>query len=601
MHLNPRSFVSEEPTTRGSTATIDPKEYVASILIAQIADGWLVHTQNVGNTATTIINRASFIRSLGKFLTASDDRYLTLETTSSDLQSRLLEWERHLIVEHGPESERSKKASNTIRQYVAAYLNKYSIDNSLVRRWVASRTLRYQDHVSQSTPLDEFSNEERVSIEQTFRKVVRSTERFQEIGNFLLLQGQDPRSEGWEDLANIVWALHHIPLDEIPKTIWTPDSSNYWWTILDEVVPETTKLRPMVFGHPLISLVIPHLLYLQAVQSLFLLRTGWTPEEVLHLKNTDIEFSDTGIRVATTKKRASTSRHRELSSPARNDTDWGWNPGDLLRRAAHTMQPVKTHSIGSSDFWVGALSRPYYRSRNVTLPAWLSTLPASPQFTFATLVKRTGLVVSTPADVRRPRKTHKSVKAILLGTLAGSAGDDHSIEVFRTHYAQSTTVHTIAAQTVLSAQQLVMNRIGPTVILESAAKTLTHHQDDQIGNAAKQTTRETPTDIELSVSSCTDPTNPPHTAEDQCFDAPRMCLSCANAVIFKDHVPRLVAYRQILKDLEPEMAPQQFSALYGQQITNIDAALNQFPEDLVNAAKTAPPPIRVPLTMRKAY
>src|SRR5699024_3015503 len=146
------------------------------------------------------------------------------------------------------------------------------------------------------------------------------------------------------------------------------------------------------------------------VQSLFLLRTGWTPEEVLHLKNTDIEVSDTGFRVATTKKRASTSRHRELSSPARNDTDWGWNPGDLLRRAAHTMQPVKTHSIGSSDFWVGALSRPYYRSRNVTLPAWLSTLPASPQFTFATLVNGLGLLSQRQlmcADCARPTRASR--------------------------------------------------------------------------------------------------------------------------------------------------------------------------------------------------
>ena len=571
------------------------------MLVAQIADGWLIHTHNVGNTPATIINRASIIRRLGEFLSEPSDQYLTLESSSSDLQRRLLAWERHLITKHGAESERSKKASNTIRQYVGAYLDKYGIDNSLVQRWVSSRALRYQDHVSQSTPLDEFSNKERIAIEQTFRGVVRSTERFLEIGDFLLGQGQDPRSAGWDSLANFVWALHHMRLDEIPRTIWASSSENYWWAVLGEQVPETERLRPMIFGHPVINLVIPHLLYLQAIQCLFLLRTGWSPEEVLYLQHSDIEFGDTVIRVATQKRRASTSRHRELSSHSRKDKGWGWNPGDLLRRAAHAMRIARQQVVGNSDFWVGSLSRESSRKRRSNLPIWLSTLPETPHFRFSALVKRTGLDISAPLDVRRLRKTHKSAKAILLGTLAGSAGDDHSIEVFRTHYAQSTTVHTIAAKTVLNAQQLVMDRMGPSVVIEPAANALAYHRGNQIGDAAEQTTRETPVDVELSISSCIDPTNPPHSKDAQCFDAPRMCLTCTNAVIFEDHLPRLVAYRQILKDLEPEMAPQQFAALYGQQIINIDAVLNQFPEEVVATAKAAPAPVRVPLTMRKAH
>jgi len=449
--------------------------------------------------------------------------------------------------------------------------------------------------------LDEFSNKERIAIEQTFRRVVRSTERFQEIGESLLAQGQDPRSAGWDTVANIVWALHHMPLDEIPRTIWASSSKNYWWAILGEHIPETDQLRSMIYGHPLINLVIPHLMYLRAIQCLFLLRTGWSPEEILYLQHSDIEFGDTVIRVATQKKRASTFRHRELSSQSREDKGWGWSPGDLLRRAAHAMRIAQKQAVGNSDFWVGSLSRERPRKRRSNLPLWLSTLPETPQFSFSVLVNRTGLDISAPLDVRRLRKTHKSAKAVLLGTLAGSAGDDHSIEVFRTHYAQSTTVHTIAAKTVLNAQQLVMNRMGPAVVSEPAANALEYHRGNQIGDAAEQTTQETPADVELSVSSCIDPTNPPHTTDAQCFDAPRMCLTCTNAVIFQDHLPRLVAYRQILKDLEPEMAPQQFAALYGQQIINIDAALSQFPEEVVAAAQAAPAPVRVPLTMRKAH
>lgn len=597
MNLHPRTFTSNDLATYGWAVTIDPSSYTASVLMAQVADGWLIHTRNAGNTTSTIINRASIIRSLGNFLTDPGDRHLSLETTSSALLRRLVDWERHLIVEHGAESGHSKRASATLRQYVMAYLVNKSIDNPLARRWATSKAIRYGDDASQSIPLDEFSNKERISIEQKFREVVRSGERLQDIGSSLLTKGEDPRSAGWDSIPNLVWAFHHISLDDIPTHVWSLKSPDDWWALLHDMAPETAQLRPLVFGHPLMGLVIPNLYHIQALRCLVLLRTGWPPEEVLQLKNDDVEFGDTAVRVATRKNRASKFFHRELSSTARDDAK-GWNPGDLLRRAADAMRPANKHVTGNPDFWLGALARPH-RRRSKDLPAWLSTLPMSRQYGFGQLLKRTNLTVSTPSDVRRLRKTHKSAKAALLGTLAGSAGDDHSIEVFRTHYAQSTTVHTIAAQTVLNAQALVMDHIGPTVVLGSAAQTAAMHPANQIGSAATATVQESPTDATLSISSCTDPTNPPHSSAPQCLDAPQMCLTCTNAVIFEDHVPRLVAYRQILKDLEPEMAPQQFAALYGQQITNIEAVLQQFPGDLVDSAKNAPSPIRVPLTMRK--
>lgn len=598
MNLHPRVFYSQELATRGHSAAIDPTKYTASTLIAQIADGWLLYTQNTDNSAGTIINRASMIRSLARFLTDPNDRHLTLETASPDLPRRLLDWEKDLITQHGPQSERSKKAPATLRQYVNSYLVEKSIDNPLAQRWATSKGLRHGNNSARSTPLDEFSNKERIAIEQKLRDIVRAGERLQEIGNTLLTQGRDPRHAGWDKISNLVWAFHHIALDDIPKTVWQPHLPDHWWSVLEDLIPETAQLKENIFGHPLMGLVIPNLLHLQALRSLFLLRTGWTPEEVMHLKDADVDFDDTVVRVSTTKNRASTLRHRELSSLAREGTQ-GWNPGDLLRRAEKVMKPAKQQATNNTDFWLGALSLPRSNRRSKSLPAWLSTLPASPHYNLGQLVKRSGLTLSEPVDTRRLRKTHKSAKAVLLGTLAGSAGNDHSIEVFRTHYAQSTTVHTIAAKTVLNAQALVMGNIGPTVVLHSAAQTAKLHHNNQLGSVANTTVQESPIDATLSVSSCVDPTNPPHTSAPQCLDAPQMCLNCANAVIFEDHVPRLVAYRQILKDLEPEMAPQQFAALYGQQIVNIDSVLNQFPVDVVTEAKSNPSSIRVPLTMRK--
>src|SRR5699024_12775651 len=135
-----------------------------------------------------------------------------------------------------------------------------------------------------------------------------------------------------------------------------------------------------IYGHPLINLVIPHLMYLRAIQCLFLLRTGWSPEEILYLQHSDIEFGDTVIRVATQKKRASTFRHRELSSQTREDKGGGWSPGDLLRRAAHAMRLAQKQAVGHSDPRLGSLSREHPRQRRSIVAVSLRPLHQPPKF-----------------------------------------------------------------------------------------------------------------------------------------------------------------------------------------------------------------------------
>ena len=54
MNLHPRAFYSQELATRGHSAAIDPTKYTASTLIAQIADGWLLYTQNTDNMSDNL-------------------------------------------------------------------------------------------------------------------------------------------------------------------------------------------------------------------------------------------------------------------------------------------------------------------------------------------------------------------------------------------------------------------------------------------------------------------------------------------------------------------------------------------------------------------
>ncbi len=160
--------------------------------------------------------------------------------------------------------------------------------------------------------------------------------------------------------------------------------------------------------------------------------------------------------------------------------------------------------------------------------------------------------------MRRLRKTVKSARAALLGTLAGAAGgDDHSVEVFRGgHYAQTTTVHTIAAQTVLRAQNKVLHRAsqGPTFVTATAAEIAQNPTPSEFTEIAASVAAETPTEQELTIAACRDP---PLGAPFQekgvlCHASPSMCLQCRNAIVFRDHLPRLIAYKEALDSIEKE-------------------------------------------------
>lgn len=598
MTHSPRTFVPQDSRSRHKATTITPRDYVASTLIAQLADGWLTYSRNTGSAESTIINRASMIRRLGRFLSDPNDAELSLDGADSRLPQRLLDWERAVIAQEGTKSTRASTCSKQLRAYAAAFLADQGINDPIAWRWANGRALQYRDGADRRNPLDEFSNQERITIEKAFRQVVGDGETLLEIGNRLLSEGQDPRKAGWDAPSNLVWGLHNLAPSEIPRELPTLGVSDKWWDELVRIAPDARRLRGRFVGNPAIGLAIPSLLHLQAIRCLILLRTGWPPEELLHATNSGIEFGESHVRLATEKRRASKTRYRELAV-TNPESKLGWSPGDLLRRAEASTAMVKSLVPDRDEFWVGALTRSRPAHYESDMSKWISTLASSRQYNFGMLLKQTGVTVSAPFDIRRLRKTNKSAKAALLGTLAGSTGDDHTVEVFSGHYAQSTTVHTLAAQTVLNAQKYVMGKVGPTVIAVSAKDTASLPVEGPVGRVAQTVASESPLDQSLSVTGCVDPNNPPHAKTSHCTDGPQHCLNCSNALVFSEHVPRLVAYRRILKELEPEMAPQQFAATYGQQIVNIDAILEKFPSDLVETAERSPTAVRVPLTMRK--
>ena len=77
-----------------------------------------------------------------------------------------------------------------------------------------------------------------------------------------------------------------------------------------------------------------------------------------------------------------------------------------------------------------------------------------------------------------------------------------------------------------------------------------------------------------------------------------MCLQCRNAVIFRDHLPRLMVYRDVLEDVEKTMPPIPFSEVYGQQKVNVDAVLAEFSAEHIEAARQQKAHLHRPIGQR---
>ncbi|OBE98997.1 hypothetical protein [Mycobacterium sp. 852002-10029_SCH5224772] len=581
------------------SARISPGNYVATRLVAELADAWKESAENLDLTPGTISRQAGVIRRVGEFFTDRADRFLTLSGDGAEVARRLHDWESAMVLRHPPPSVHAKDLGMELRNHVARYLQSHGLFDGVLAEWASAWVLDGSSW--EGLPLDEFSNDERLQLEQTCRTIVRDTEERLARGHALLKAGRDPRRYGWDRVENLLWALRNLPYDEsFHVHLAGPRRALNGCDVDQESgVNRDARLK----ARPLITAVGAYLApedeYLLAVRVLLHLQTGWAPEESGRLLRSDIEFGESSVRVRATKLRAQRIRWHTLSSTPQ--APWGWKAGDLIRRAADAMQHAHALSPDEPLFWVTGIRSARDRRDGEYPQCIIRARHFGCTNTLSKLIGRYGLSISEPHDMRRLRKTVKSARAALLGTLSGAAGDDHSVEVFRGHYAQTTTVHTIAAQTVLRAQCKVLERAssGPTFIDATAADVAAGRSDSDVAALATSVAEESPTEQQLTLSACRDPYDPPvGQTGSLCHASPSLCLQCRNAVIFRDHLPRLLVYRDVLDDIEKTMPPIQFSELYGQQRVNIDAVLTEFTTDHIEAARQQTAHLHRPLGQR---
>lgn len=581
------------------SARISPSDYMATRLIAELADAWKESAENLDLTPGTISRQGGVIRRVGAFLTDRSDRFLTLSGDGADVARRLHDWESAMVVRFPPPSVHAKDLGMELRNHVTRYLQSHGIFDGVLADWASGWVL--DGSAWEGVPLDEFSNDERLQLEQTCRTIVRDNEERLARGNALLKAGRDPRPHGWNRVENVLWALRNLPYDDsFHVNLAGPRRALNGCDVDQESgVNRDSRLK----ARPLVTAVGAYLTpedeYLLAIRVLLHLQTGWAPEESGRLLRSDIEFGDSSVRVRATKLRAQRVRWHTLPSAAH--PPWGWKAGDLVRRAAHAMHHAHALTPDEPLFWVTGI-RSVRDRRDGEYPQYvIRARHFGSTNSLNKLIQRYELTISEPHDMRRLRKTVKSARAALLGTLNGAAGDDHSVEVFRGHYAQTTTVHAIAAQTVLRAQRKVLERAsnGPTFIDATASAAAASPIDSGLAALATLVAEESPTEQQLTISGCRDPYDPPvGQTGSLCHASPSLCLQCRNAVIFRDHLPRLLAYRDVLDDIEKSMSPIQFSEVHGQQRLNIDAVLAEFATDDIEAARRQTAHLHRPLGQR---
>jgi len=601
LDLTPR--IIEFPTgSTHLTVRIEPNRYVAGRFIAELADAWKTYADIADLSPSSVSRQSVVIRNVGKLLTRKSDRSLTLHSRDADIADRLFEWEFALIEAYPPSSTTSKTMGRTLRIIVSCHLHTHRVTEGHLWKWATSPPLDGKS--PRPRPLDEYSNSERLALEKVCRSIVRDTESRLALGRTLLTQGRDPRLHGWGNLDNVVWAVRHLPFDPTYEARILGKKADITVSDIDKLIHDEiglhTNTRFVATEAGL--LLAPCDEYLLAIRTLLHLQTGWSPEESRLLTREDVVFGDKDVRVRATKNRAQRIRWYTLASDAKSAP--GWNAGDLLRRAAQSMSTGYALTPTANWFWTSGAETRKLKNTFTYPPFAVHQCTFAGGTTLGGLARRHGLEISAPHDMRRLRKTVKSARAVLIGTLSGGAGDDHSIEVFRGHYAHSTTVHTIAAQTVIRVQNKVLNRAtqGPTLIEAAAADVASSTGDTALASIAVAVTNESPSDRELSITACSDPYSAPHNSEPSlCLDGPSMCLQCPNATVFDDHLPRLVNYHGILCDLRNAVPPRQFHEVYGQQLANLEAILEKFPTDKIDAAHALRVPIQRPLTEREQH
>ncbi|MFD4143082.1 hypothetical protein [Streptomyces sp. NPDC058572] len=587
---------------------LDPASFRCVRLAGELADEWIAYTRAMA------LRRGGppylgGIRSFARFV----DRHLpTLGLDPADARLSggpvdwvevFYAWEGHLRQRHGLQSNQPYTMVSALLTLLAqrAQREPGSLPAPLVKRTEAPPTYPLWT----GEPLDEFSNAERLWLRDAARRDVRELEARLRRGREMLAAGEDPRETTWHRPENLVWATHARLINSQSLFENLPKHRKRWPAEIDQMVPDQvnpTAVRRKragraVLGRTLAGLLFPAEVDLNAFRVLLLLEMAdTTPEELLDLRVSELEFSDAGVRLVQRKNRA--SRVRADLHPASEGPEEDFIPGagvwdipGLLKRLIAVTE-LSREVFPEADPWLFLAVKP--RGKDGVLEARQAAFDRDGnRFTHWIASHRDDpgepVEISLPHETRRLRKTAKTVRAVALGgTVSDLAGDDHHVEVYRGHYAHGTTARVLAGQTINRVQQWVFQRAtdGPVMVTAKAEAQLDHPQTCQdLHLEPEQAKAMREGELDMGLSNCRDPYASPFTPDGKlCHVAPAMCLLCRNAVVFTSQLPRLLMLADHIERMRAALPPPHWHALWGRQAT----ALKQLFEecaDLLPAAR----------------
>jgi hypothetical protein len=608
---------------RSVTAMIDPALYSCRALTGQLADTWIdyhhaVRLKRPDEYAAAV---RSFAKFAGPHLTklGLDPAHARLDDERVDVTEIVHAWENHLLSRYAEHSQRPWALASCLLTLLHHRGERDPrMPDKLRRRAAATTTMRR----ATGQVLDEFSNAERLTLKTAAQDDLRALEKRLAWGRDLLREGRDPRTHGWTELPNLVWAARHRILTSAELLEHLPDRVTRWPQPLQDLREAGARLGAFGLLRGVHGLLFPQELDLHPFRVLLLLlMLDCTTEELHALQISDLEFGAEGVRIVQAKNRAERVRaDYHLNDPVQDESESAgdlvyagrgeWDVPGLLRRLVAVNE--LTRKAFDCEQWL--FTAVEARGR-ITMAAGFAAFTADQRrFThwITSHLADNGtpaLAISQPHEARRLRKTAKTTRAAALGgTLSDLAGDDHSIQVFQHHYAHGTTAHVLAGKAINRAQQRVFDKLvaKPTLV---TAETQAHLGESEVAEAlgvtAEQGTALRDGELDMGVTNCKNPYDSQFsTPGSLCHVAPAMCMVCDNAVVFVSQLPQQLLLSDHIEHMRLVLPPKQWHAVWGRQAKALAEVFEECAEHLPAARQTIEDQdlrLHLPLGMRTEY
>ncbi|MGP4089200.1 hypothetical protein [Streptomyces sp. KR55] len=573
-----RQAVALDTGRRPVTVTFDPSGYVCSQLAAELAEEWVELMEAASLSVSACRGFRKAMSSFCTYLDSVEPRSAeaSLAAGEPDLHGAVTEWIRLLSAAYRAGSPSPAWLASRLRQLIARRIAHQGRPVAgHLHGWVKGALGVSK---GQSAEVDEFSRADKKQIIQAAWSARRATEERIRKGRALAAAGRDPRVDGWEEPANLLWALAH--------RVWTGEDIAQrlppyaqWPAPLRELLPPGILSQHTVNSllRHLVGMLYPHNLDLHSYRILLMASTGRTSEEVVALHEDDIEYGPRSVLIDFTKQRARATRRSAFSTPA-----------DKEDRVLHPSSPRL--DVAEVTRTLLALARPLAeRSAIAPVPLFLRAAVSHHTMTVRSFsghgsgLRLTDWLsihkvrVDGPADIRRLRKSGKVEKAITFKGRISDIADDHTQETFRRSYAHGTTLRVIAGQVITTAQQHWLSKAltGPVVLDQEAEQSLQDPEvESALGLSAQDIEQLRAGELDMGVSSCRDPFASPFERPGQlCPVAPTRCLECRNAFILPSNLPQLLLFAAHLEQLRHRLTPRHFHALWGQSQANLTEVL----------------------------